>query len=97
MALTFFQSLKQKKISLSKTLGFPIKLKIPLSLLRKIVNNKVGVIIDNPVKRGRRKIKISVLLKSKARSTITYYKFLDRLKNKKIKVKKTKKKNGRRQ
>jgi len=45
--------------ALSRALNIPIEENIPITLLRKIQKAKVGDIITNPTKKGKRKIKIT--------------------------------------
>ena len=47
-------------------LGIAKGVKIPMSLLNKIVNAKAGDIITNPVKIGLRKIKVTKKLEQRA-------------------------------
>ncbi len=59
-------NLKLKKGSLSRMLGIPEKDNIPLTLLRKITKTEIGMTIRNPTKQGKRKIKVTRLLKKRA-------------------------------
>jgi len=52
-------------------LGIPEKDNIPLTLLRKITKTEIGMIIRNPTKRGKRKIKVTRLLKKRAIFALT--------------------------
>lgn len=63
--------LNLKKGSLSRMLGIPEKDNIPLTLLRKIVKTETGMIIRNPTKSGKRKIKVTRLLKKRASFALT--------------------------
>lgn len=55
-----------KKCSLHRQLQIPCDVKIPVTLLRKIKGSDVGVSILNPTKTGKRKIKVTRLLKARA-------------------------------
>lgn len=64
-------NLKLKKGSLSRMLGIPEKDNIPLTLLRKITKTEIGMTIRNPTKQGKRKIKVTRLLKKRALFALT--------------------------
>ena len=55
-----------KKGSLHKQLGIPQTKTIPKTLLNRIKSAKVGKTIKNPTKTGKRRIKITGLLKKRA-------------------------------
>lgn len=55
-----------KKGALSRQLGIPEEENIPISLLAKIKKAKIGTTITNPTKTGKRKIKVTKLLKKRA-------------------------------
>lgn len=63
--------LNLKKGSLSRMLGIPEKKNIPLTLLRKITKTEIGMTIRNPTKQGKRKIKVTRLLKKRAVFALT--------------------------
>lgn len=63
--------LNLKKGSLSRMLGIPEKDNIPLTLLRKIVKTECGRTIKNPTKSGKRRIKVTRLLKKRALFALT--------------------------
>lgn len=55
-----------KKGALSRQLGIPEEENIPISLLGKIKTAKIGTTVKNPTKKGKRKIKVTRLLKKRA-------------------------------
>lgn len=55
-----------KKGALSRQLGIPEEKNIPMTLLNKIARTKIGETISNPTKTGRRRIKVTNLLKKRA-------------------------------
>ena len=61
----------KKPGALSRQLGIPIKKNIPISLLKKIRNAKIGSTITNPTKTGKRRIKVTRLLKKRAVLALT--------------------------
>ncbi len=63
--------LNLKKGSLSRMLGIPERKNIPLTLLRKIVKTDCGKTIENPTKSGKKTIKVTKLLKKRARFALT--------------------------
>jgi len=65
----------KKKGGLSRQLGIPEKKNIPTTLLKKIKNAKVGTTITNPTKTGKRRIKVTHLLKKRAVLALTLRKF----------------------
>jgi len=65
----------KKEGGLSRQLGIPKKERIPTTLLRKIKNAKVGTTITNPTKTGKRRIKVTRLLKKRAVLALTLRKF----------------------
>ena len=67
----WIQSAIKKKGALSRQLGIPIKKNIPISLLEKIRNAKIGSTITNPTKTGKRRIKVTRLLKKRAVLALT--------------------------
>lgn len=62
----FIQKAIKRPGALSKALGIPEKENIPITLLRKIQKAKVGDIIINPTKKGKRRIKVTRLLERRA-------------------------------
>ena len=67
----WIQSAIKKKGALSRQLGIPIKKNIPISLLERIRNAKIGSTITNPTKTGKRRIKVTRLLKKRAVLALT--------------------------
>lgn len=57
---------KHKRGSLHKQLGVPMDTKIPKALLTRIKNADIGKTIKNPSKTGKRRIKVTGLLKKRA-------------------------------
>lgn len=57
---------KKKKGALSRMLEIPEKQNIPFTLLEKIRVTDIGNVIGNPTKTGKRKIKITRLLKRRS-------------------------------
>ena len=57
---------KHKPGSLSHQLQIPVKENIPFTLLEKIKTTPIGKIIINPTKSGKRRIKVTKLLKQRA-------------------------------
>jgi len=62
----WIQKTGMKKGALSRQLGIPIHENIPITLLRKIKNANIGDTITNPTKKGRKKYKVTKLLKQRA-------------------------------
>jgi len=56
---------KLKKGALHRQLGISIKKKIPVTLLRKIKNTPLGKTVKNPTKTGRKKYKVTRLMKQR--------------------------------
>ena len=67
----WIQSAIKQKGALSRQLGIPIEKNIPISLLEKIRNAKIGSTITNPTKTGKRRIKVTRLLKKRAVLALT--------------------------
>jgi len=67
----WIQKAIKKPGALSRQLGIPIKKNIPISLLKKIRNAKIGSTITNPTKTGKRRIKVTRLLKKRAALALT--------------------------
>lgn len=57
---------KGKKGSLHRQLGVPQGKRIPKSLLAKIKSMEIGGTVKNPTKTGKRKVKVTTLLKKRA-------------------------------
>lgn len=57
--------------ALSRQLGIPAKENIPVSLLRRIKARPIGSVVRNPAKVGRRRIKVTPLLKRRATLALT--------------------------
>ncbi|HEX9740620.1 MAG TPA: hypothetical protein VGA29_07580 [Ignavibacteriaceae bacterium] len=62
----FIQGAVKKPGSLSRQLGIPVKEKIPISLLDKIIHARAGQIITNPTKMGKKRVKVTKLLERRA-------------------------------
>jgi len=52
--------------ALSRQLGIPVRENIPITLLEKIKRTPVGETIVNPTKTGKRRIRVTRLLKRRA-------------------------------
>jgi len=57
--------------ALSRQLGIPVEENIPVTLLRKIARTPIGETITNPTKKGKRRIKVTRLLKKRAVLALT--------------------------
>ena len=57
---------KHKRGSLHKQLGVPMTKTIPKTLLAKIKASPIGQTVKNPSKNGKRRIKVTRLLKKRA-------------------------------
>lgn len=66
MTNKFIKKIGIKKGALSRQLGIPIKRKIPIILLNRIISARAGQTIKNPSKTGRRFIKVTRLLERRA-------------------------------
>ena len=66
MVKKWIQKVVNKPGTLHKQLGIPKREKIPISLLNKIIKAHAGETIVNPTKRGKKKIKVTRLLESRA-------------------------------
>tara|TARA_Y100000310_G_C20272751_1_gene618801 strand:+ start:322 stop:591 length:270 start_codon:yes stop_codon:yes gene_type:complete len=66
MVIKWIQKVRIKKGSLHRQLKIPKEKKIPVALLNKIINAKLGDTITNPTKIGKKKIKIRRRIKRKA-------------------------------
>jgi len=56
----------KKPGALSRQLGIPEEKNIPKTLLNKIIKAPIGSTITNPTKTGKRRIKVTPLLKKRA-------------------------------
>ena len=61
----------KKPGSLSRQLNIPEEQNIPKSLLQRIKSAKIGKTIKNPTKKGKRRIKVTRLLKKRAVLALT--------------------------
>ena len=66
MKKKWIQRAIHKPGSLHSNLGIPKQMKIPMSLLNKIVKAKAGDTITNPTSVGRKKIKVTRKLEQRA-------------------------------
>ena len=71
MTQKWIQKANLKKGALHRQLGIPQDEKIPVTLLKKIKKAKIGETITNPTKKGKRKIKVTPLLKRRANLALT--------------------------
>jgi len=62
---------KHKKGSLHRQLGVPMTKKIPKSLLNRIKHSQVGKTVKNPSRTGKRRVKVTGLLKKRAVLAVT--------------------------
>lgn len=60
----------RKRGTFQKSLGIPADKTVPLTLLKKIYNAKIGSTIMNPTKSGYKKIKITKLMKQRSALTL---------------------------
>lgn len=56
----------KKRGALSRQLGIPGKENIPKTLVNKLASAKIGSTVKNPTKRGKRRFKVTGLLKKRA-------------------------------
>lgn len=66
---------KHKKGSLHKQLGVPMDKRIPKRLLSRIKSAEVGKTVHNPTRTGKRRVKVTGLLKKRAVLAHTLRKF----------------------
>ncbi len=78
----WIQSAIKKPGALSRQLGIPEEEDIPIRLLQKIKNTEIGTTIKNPTKKGKRRIKVTRLLKRRAVLALTLKKLRRRKKKK---------------
>jgi len=71
----WIQKALKKKGALHKQLGIPANAKIPKTLLAKIKSAPIGKTVKNPTKVGKRKFKVTGLLKKRAVLAYTLRKF----------------------
>jgi len=57
---------RERRGKLHRRLGIPVSEKIPVTLLRRIKSAPIGTTIINPTKTGRKRIKVTRLLKKEA-------------------------------
>ena len=62
----WIQKAVKRKGALSRQLGIPVEDDIPDTLLLKIKKTPVGKVICNPTKKGKRRIRVTRLLKKRA-------------------------------
>jgi hypothetical protein len=62
---------KKKKGALSRQLGIPEEDKIPVSLLQKIRRTEIGKTITNPTTKGKKRMKVTRLLKKRSVVALT--------------------------
>ena len=83
MASRWIQKAIKKPGALSRQLGIPEEENIPVTLLKKIRDAEIGETITNPTKKGKRKIKVTALLKKRAVLALTLKKLAKRKKGRK--------------
>ena len=62
---------KLKEGALSRQLGIPIIDNIPITLLKAIKNADIGETVRNPTKKGKRRFKVTKLLKQRSVLALT--------------------------
>ncbi|MCD6148585.1 hypothetical protein J7J18_04390 [bacterium] len=67
----WIQEAVKKKGALSRQLGIPEDDTIPVTLLRKIAKTPIGRTITNPTSKGKKRIKVTRLLKKRAVLALT--------------------------
>jgi len=67
----WIQEAVKKPGALSRQLEIPIEKDIPKRLLQKISKAKIGTVVKNPTKTGKKKIKVTPLLKKRAVLALT--------------------------
>lgn len=72
MVRKFIKGIKVKKGALSRQLDIPEEDNIPMTLLYAIIKAKVGTTIINPTKSGKKRIKVTRLLKRRATLARTF-------------------------
>ena len=66
MVIKWIQKIHLKKGVLHRQLGIPQDMKIPISLLNKIIAAKPGDVITNPSGKGRKRIRVTSVLEKRA-------------------------------
>ena len=66
MVIKWIQKIHLKKGVLHRQLGIPQDMKIPVSLLNKIISAKAGDVITNPSGKGRKRIRVTRVLEQRA-------------------------------
>lgn len=66
MVVKWIQKIHLKKGVLHRQLEIPQDIKIPISLLNKIISAKPGDVIINPSDKGRKRIKVTRVLEKRA-------------------------------
>jgi len=66
MVVKWIQKIHLKKGVLHRQLGIPQDMNIPVSLLNKIIAAKPGDVITNPSGKGRKRIKVTLVLEKRA-------------------------------
>ena len=61
-----------KKGALHRQLGINVNVDIPRTLLRKIKGTSEGITISNPTKKGKRRIKVTKLLKQRVQFALNF-------------------------
>jgi hypothetical protein len=67
----WIQSAVRRKGALSRQLGIPEEENIPVTLLRAIARAKIGATVRNPTQNGKRRYKVTALLKKRAVLALT--------------------------
>lgn len=71
----WIQKAKPKKGALSKQLGIPESDNIPFSLLLLIKQSPIGTVIHNPTQKGKKRIKVTRLLKRRVNLALIFKRF----------------------
>lgn len=74
----WIQKAIKKPGALSRQLGIPEEDTIPVTLLKKIRDAKVGSVIKNPTSKGKKRIKVTNLLKRRVVLALTLRRFSGR-------------------
>jgi len=67
----WIQKAVRRRGALSRQLGIPVRENIPVTLLRRIRDADVGDVVRNPSRRGRRRVRVTRLLKRRAVLALT--------------------------
>jgi hypothetical protein len=62
---------KKKRGALSRQLGIPEEENIPMALLSRIKKAKIGTTITNPTTKGKKRVKVTHLVKKRATVAVT--------------------------